>query len=145
VAALVHNDLQAGVTTRRPEVGELCSRLREAGALEAAMTGSGSAVFGIFTDPETAARARAAVAPARAWVAGDLQPAGGRKAAGGGGRGSGTSPSSGGTSGKAAGATAAGGGPAAKKPHRPPGDGPGKGAPGGASGRRRPYGAGGGR
>ena len=26
VAALVHNDLQAGVTTRRPEVGELCSR-----------------------------------------------------------------------------------------------------------------------
>jgi 4-diphosphocytidyl-2-C-methyl-D-erythritol kinase len=144
VAALVHNDLQAGVTTRRPEVGELCSRLKEAGALEAAMTGSGSAVFGIFTDPETAARARAAVAPARAWVAGDLQPAGGRKAAGGA-RGSGTAPASGGASGKAAGASAGGAGPAAKKPHRPPGDGPGKGAPGGASGRRRPYGAGGGR
>ena len=37
------------------------------------MTGSGSAVFGIFAD-RAGAKARAAVAPARAWVAGDLQP-----------------------------------------------------------------------
>jgi 4-diphosphocytidyl-2-C-methyl-D-erythritol kinase len=143
VAALVHNDLQAGVVARRPEVGELCARLQAAGALAAAMTGSGSAVFGIFTDPEAASAARAAVAPARAWVAGDLQPARGRKATGGAG-GPGTSPAPGGASGKAGGGTG-GAEQAGKKPRRPAGGGPGKGSPGGAAGRRRPGGSGGGR
>lgn len=83
VAALVHNDLQAAVAARRPQVGELCRRLEEHGALAAAMTGSGAAVFGIFADPDAASAARAAVAPARAWVAGDLQPAAVRGAAAG--------------------------------------------------------------
>jgi 4-diphosphocytidyl-2-C-methyl-D-erythritol kinase len=83
VAALVHNDLQASVAARRPEVEQLCGRLEGLGALAAAMTGSGSAVFGVFADADAAAEARAAVAPARAWVAGDLQPAGGRRDAGG--------------------------------------------------------------
>jgi 4-diphosphocytidyl-2-C-methyl-D-erythritol kinase len=74
VAALVHNDLQASVTARKPEVGELCDRLKEAGALTAAMTGSGAAVFGVFADEEAASRARAALAPSRAWCVSDLQP-----------------------------------------------------------------------
>lgn len=42
-----------------PQVEALCRRLREAGALGACMTGSGSAVFGLFS-PDDAERARAA-------------------------------------------------------------------------------------
>jgi len=75
VAALVANDLEASVVARRPEVGELIERLRAAGALAAAMTGSGAAVFGVFPSDEAAAAARAALAPSRAWYVTDLQPA----------------------------------------------------------------------
>lgn len=74
VAALVANDLEASVVARVPEVGALLARLRDLGPLAAAMTGSGAAVFGLFADAAAAGRARAALAPARAWVAGDLQP-----------------------------------------------------------------------
>jgi len=59
VAALVENDLEASVVARRPEVGALRDRLLAEGALAAAMTGSGSAVFGLFADVEAAGRARA--------------------------------------------------------------------------------------
>lgn len=76
VAKLVHNDLQECVVARRPEVGALIGRLRAAGALTAAMTGSGAAVFGLFANAERAAKARAALAPARAWCVTDLQPLG---------------------------------------------------------------------
>jgi 4-diphosphocytidyl-2-C-methyl-D-erythritol kinase len=48
VAALVENDLEAAVVVRHPEVGVLRDRLRDSGALAAAMSGSGSAVFGLF-------------------------------------------------------------------------------------------------
>ena len=48
VAALVHNDLEASVTARRPAVAELRDRLSAEGALAAAMTGSGAAVFGLL-------------------------------------------------------------------------------------------------
>jgi 4-diphosphocytidyl-2-C-methyl-D-erythritol kinase len=92
VAALVHNDLQASVTARKPAVTELCERMAAAGALGAAMTGSGAAVFGIFAGEEEASAARARLATARAWCAGDLQPATGRRA-GPGGRASGGPPS----------------------------------------------------
>ena len=85
VAALVRNDLEAGVVARRPEVGALRERLLAAGALTAAMTGSGAAVFGLFA---TAAAARAALAPTRAWHVTDLQPAALRGASGAGGHGS---------------------------------------------------------
>ena len=74
VAALVANDLEASVVARVPAVGELLARLRGLGSLAAAMTGSGAAVFGLFADAAAAERARAALAPARAWVASDLQP-----------------------------------------------------------------------
>lgn len=87
VAALVANDLEASVVSRRPQVGELTAHLREGGALAAAMTGSGAAAFGIFAGEEAALAARAALAPSRAWYVTDLQPAAPRRASGAGGRG----------------------------------------------------------
>lgn len=43
-----HNALQPAAGSLLPEIGALCARLRDTGALGAAMTGSGSAVFGLF-------------------------------------------------------------------------------------------------
>lgn len=80
VAALVYNDLEESVIARRPEVGEVRDRLLAAGALAAAMTGSGAAVFGIFPKEEQAVKARAALAPTRAWYVTDLQPGGSGRA-----------------------------------------------------------------
>lgn len=74
IAKLVHNDLESSVVARRPQVGALRDRLLQEGALAAAMTGSGAAVFGVFADGDAASRARAALAPARAWHVTDLQP-----------------------------------------------------------------------
>ena len=54
------NVLQSVSVAMRPEIGKALQRLREAGADVALMTGSGSAVFGVFRTP---ARARAALAP----------------------------------------------------------------------------------
>jgi 4-diphosphocytidyl-2-C-methyl-D-erythritol kinase len=42
------NDLQDAVTARHPEIARIVSALRRAGASHAAMSGSGSAVFGLF-------------------------------------------------------------------------------------------------
>jgi 4-diphosphocytidyl-2-C-methyl-D-erythritol kinase len=81
VAALVHNDLEASVTGRKPAVAEARDRLLELGARAAAMTGSGAAVFGLFASEEEAGNARAALAPARAWTVSDLQPLGPRRGA----------------------------------------------------------------
>jgi 4-diphosphocytidyl-2-C-methyl-D-erythritol kinase len=75
VASFVQNDLESVVVARKPPVAELLSRLRDAGALAAAMTGSGAAVFGVFAGEAAALEARAALAPARAWYVTDLQPA----------------------------------------------------------------------
>ena len=87
VTALVANDLEPSVVVRKPEVGELIDRLRGAGALAAAMTGSGAAVFGVFAGEAAALAARPALAPARAWYVTDLQPAAPRRSSGAGGRG----------------------------------------------------------
>jgi 4-diphosphocytidyl-2-C-methyl-D-erythritol kinase len=51
----IFNDLEAPVCRRHPEIGDLVRRLTREGATAAAMTGSGSTVFGIFSSP---ARAR---------------------------------------------------------------------------------------
>jgi 4-diphosphocytidyl-2-C-methyl-D-erythritol kinase len=51
------NDLQISVARRHPEIAGIVSALRRAGAAYAAMSGSGSAVFGLF---DGQARARAA-------------------------------------------------------------------------------------
>jgi 4-diphosphocytidyl-2-C-methyl-D-erythritol kinase len=75
IAALVENDLEASVVARRPEVGALRARLLAEGALAAAMTGSGSAVFGLFADVEAASRARSRLLAAPGATAGG-DPAG---------------------------------------------------------------------
>jgi 4-diphosphocytidyl-2-C-methyl-D-erythritol kinase len=56
-AAQMINDLEPPVVRRHPEIGALKSVLREAGASAAAMSGSGSAVFGLFRTHTMAARA----------------------------------------------------------------------------------------
>jgi 4-diphosphocytidyl-2-C-methyl-D-erythritol kinase len=48
------NDLQPPVAARHPEIGQLVGRLRGSGASLAAMSGSGSAVFGLFPRMEDA-------------------------------------------------------------------------------------------
>ncbi|MEO8522298.1 MAG: 4-(cytidine 5'-diphospho)-2-C-methyl-D-erythritol kinase [Acidobacteriota bacterium] len=55
-AAQMVNDLEPPVVRRHPEITSLKASLREAGALAAAMSGSGSAVFGLFRSRAAAAR-----------------------------------------------------------------------------------------
>lgn len=59
---LLCNALQAEAEALVPEIGTLRRRLLALGALGACMTGSGSAVFGLFETPEAAAAACAAIA-----------------------------------------------------------------------------------
>jgi 4-diphosphocytidyl-2-C-methyl-D-erythritol kinase len=63
---LLVNDLQAPVEARHPEIARLVRALRAggAGAVAAAMSGSGSAVFGLFERRSDAARAAAGLAAA---------------------------------------------------------------------------------
>jgi 4-diphosphocytidyl-2-C-methyl-D-erythritol kinase len=56
-AAQMINDLEPPVMRRHPEIGAIKVALREAGAVAAAMSGSGSAVFGLFRTRPAAARA----------------------------------------------------------------------------------------
>src|SRR5688572_32086130 len=45
----LRNDLQPPVVARHPEIGAIADQLRRSGASHAAMSGSGSAVFGLFS------------------------------------------------------------------------------------------------
>jgi 4-diphosphocytidyl-2-C-methyl-D-erythritol kinase len=76
---LLVNDLATVATTKCPAIGGLISLLDDAGATAAAMTGSGSAVFGIFPTAAAAAQAAHQVgerAPeARVFSVGSYQPA----------------------------------------------------------------------
>ncbi|MGH9372918.1 MAG: 4-(cytidine 5'-diphospho)-2-C-methyl-D-erythritol kinase, partial [Vicinamibacterales bacterium] len=56
-AAQMINDLEPPVMRRHPEIGAIKAALREAGALASVMSGSGSAVFGLFRTRPAAARA----------------------------------------------------------------------------------------
>jgi 4-diphosphocytidyl-2-C-methyl-D-erythritol kinase len=56
------NDLQAPVIQHHPEIGRMVRALGGFGARAAAMSGSGSAVFGLFTDRDRAEDAAAALA-----------------------------------------------------------------------------------
>ncbi|MGO8683570.1 MAG: 4-(cytidine 5'-diphospho)-2-C-methyl-D-erythritol kinase [Thermoleophilia bacterium] len=77
VAGLIENDLEAPVKARHVEVVTLLQRLDELGALAAGMSGSGSAVFGLFADDAAAAAARNRLAsgplPARVFYVTDVQ------------------------------------------------------------------------
>ena len=60
------NDLEAPVVARHPEIGRIISALSRAGASQASMSGSGSAVFGLFSSRPAAIRAQKRLAgPAR--------------------------------------------------------------------------------
>jgi len=60
------NDLQSVVARRHPEIAPIVAALRRAGAAEAAMSGSGSAVFGLFGREKSALHAAAKMfAPGR--------------------------------------------------------------------------------
>jgi 4-diphosphocytidyl-2-C-methyl-D-erythritol kinase len=56
-AAQMINDLEPPVLRRHPEIADLKSMLKDAGAVAAAMSGSGSAVFGLFRSRAAAAKA----------------------------------------------------------------------------------------
>lgn len=56
-AAQMINDLEPAVLRRHPEIGTLRTALKEAGAVAAAMSGSGSAVFGLFRGRAAASHA----------------------------------------------------------------------------------------
>ncbi|HKT80431.1 MAG TPA: 4-(cytidine 5'-diphospho)-2-C-methyl-D-erythritol kinase [Vicinamibacterales bacterium] len=51
------NDLERAVARRHPEIAEIAAALRQRGASYAAMSGSGSAVFGLFESPSRASAA----------------------------------------------------------------------------------------
>lgn len=56
-AAQMINDLELPVVRRHPEIGTLKGALREAGAVASVMSGSGSAVYGLFRTRAAADRA----------------------------------------------------------------------------------------
>jgi len=61
LAAGVENDLERAALSLRPEIGEPLQALRAAGALAAAVSGSGPTAFGVFSGPAMAERAAGAV------------------------------------------------------------------------------------
>lgn len=61
LAGCVSNDFEEAWADRYPQIGAIKDELRAAGAAAAAMTGSGSAVFGLFRDEEGARRAQGAL------------------------------------------------------------------------------------
>lgn len=55
------NDLEKPVAARHPRIAQLVRQLRRSGAVQAAMTGSGSTVFGLFSREKTALAAASAL------------------------------------------------------------------------------------
>ena len=62
-AAQMINDLEAPIARHHPEIDQMKAALRRAGAVAAAMSGSGSAVFGLFQKQRDAVRAVERLAP----------------------------------------------------------------------------------
>jgi 4-diphosphocytidyl-2-C-methyl-D-erythritol kinase len=63
-AQLLSNDLEPAALSLRPEIGDSLVALREAGAAQALITGSGPTAFGLFSDTEAAEAAAASLGPA---------------------------------------------------------------------------------
>jgi len=61
------NDLELGVFAKHPEVERVKNALLELGAVNAAMSGSGASVFGIFDKQETRQAAIEALATEQSW------------------------------------------------------------------------------
>jgi 4-diphosphocytidyl-2-C-methyl-D-erythritol kinase len=62
------NDLQGPVAARHPGIARAVARLRRLGATHAAMSGSGSAVFGLFASDRKARAAARAISSSRVRV-----------------------------------------------------------------------------
>jgi 4-diphosphocytidyl-2-C-methyl-D-erythritol kinase len=60
---VLSNDLEAPVARRHPVIAEMVTALRSRGAIVAAMSGSGSAVFGLFPSESAARSARRRLPP----------------------------------------------------------------------------------
>ncbi len=71
----IRNDLTPAAISLRPELGDWIAELTSAWGRSAMMSGSGSALFGLFGDRDEAAEA-ARVRPSRAAVGADLRSAG---------------------------------------------------------------------
>ncbi|MFN4179939.1 MAG: 4-(cytidine 5'-diphospho)-2-C-methyl-D-erythritol kinase [Armatimonadota bacterium] len=67
VRRLAVNAFEEIIAAKVPAVTELKQRLMAAGAVTALMSGSGTTVFGLFFDKETAERALKVIQPAAAW------------------------------------------------------------------------------
>ena len=61
LAAGLENDLQQAALSLRPDLSARLDSLRSAGALGAAVSGSGPTCFGLFTDREAAEEAAASI------------------------------------------------------------------------------------
>lgn len=62
------NDLEGAVARRHPEIGRTVEALSRSGAMLAAMSGSGSAVFGLYSSRTAAIAARRAVPAGPGWA-----------------------------------------------------------------------------
>jgi 4-diphosphocytidyl-2-C-methyl-D-erythritol kinase len=69
LAGHVENDLTAAAEALCPPISRLRERLLACGALAACMSGSGSAVFGIFAEEDSAEAAHEQLATRVPWVA----------------------------------------------------------------------------
>ncbi|HTX33609.1 MAG TPA: 4-(cytidine 5'-diphospho)-2-C-methyl-D-erythritol kinase [Bryobacteraceae bacterium] len=76
------NDFEPAVFGRHPELAALKERLLRAGASPALMTGSGSALFGLFRDAQGVSRAIAALGEESPVEAALLEPSGGEPSSG---------------------------------------------------------------
>lgn len=65
--AVVRNDFELPIFSLRPEIATLKERMLASGAIYAAMSGSGAAVFGIFKDDTVAERAAASFKDCESW------------------------------------------------------------------------------
>jgi 4-diphosphocytidyl-2-C-methyl-D-erythritol kinase len=63
IEAIAVNEFEGVVSRRHPVITECVDALRDAGALPAMMSGSGSAVFGVFADSRSARGAASAISP----------------------------------------------------------------------------------
>lgn len=67
LCSVLSNDLEPVTCTRHPLVSELKQILKSEGARGSLMSGSGSTVFGLFEDEESAKEAAAGIAEDRGW------------------------------------------------------------------------------
>jgi len=68
VAFALYNEFWEPVSARHPELRTIRSALVASGALGASLTGSGTCVFGVFPDSDTAAHAAASLKNSYPWV-----------------------------------------------------------------------------